>query len=56
MDRTDIYAYLAYALYLCWMVQGARLLAMVINRNWDEAPQLRTLIPVFLRRGKRPKL
>jgi hypothetical protein len=55
MDRTDIYAYLAYAAYLAWMFQGARLLVMVVNESWDEAPPMRALIPAFLRPGKRPK-
>lgn len=55
MDLTDITAYLAYALYLVWLVQGARLLAMVMTGSWNEAPQLRALIPAFLRRRNRPK-
>ncbi len=55
MDLIDIYAYLAYALYLVWLVQGARLLAMAVTRSWDRAPRLRLLIPAFLRRRKPPK-
>jgi hypothetical protein len=55
MNLTDIYAYLSYALFLVWLIQGARLLVMVVTGSWNEAPQLRWLIPAFLRRRKPPK-
>lgn len=55
MDLTDIYAYLAYGLYLVWLVQGARLLAMAVMRSWNEAPRFPLPLPSFLRRRKPPK-
>lgn len=55
MTHKDLYAYLAYLLYLVWMFQGARLLAMMTTGNWDRSPPLSALVPAFLRRRGRTK-
>jgi hypothetical protein len=55
MTLKDLYAYLAYLLYLAWMFQGGRLLAMMTTGNWDRSPPLKSLVPAFLRRSGRPK-
>jgi len=54
MTLKDLYAYLAYFVFLVWMFQGGRLLAMITTGNWDKSPPLAALIPAFLRR-RRPK-
>jgi len=56
MKPSELWPYLIYFLYLAWMVQSARLLAMLATGNWDGGISLRKSVLTFLQRRNRPKI
>lgn len=38
MTLATVWLCLLYVMYLLWVVQGARLLAMLVTGEWDESP------------------
>ena len=55
MILKDLFAYLDYLVYLVWIVQGARLLAMLSSGSWDRSPPLSALVPAFLRTWRKTR-